>query len=98
MYKKKISQDEFIKRVVNKELEIVNAPIRYDDIINNQDKYKFWFNNYKFKSDKQFDEFKKYFYKQFYEWQPLYISKQEAKYTFSWFNFMWGLVIDKKKR
>lgn len=39
MYKKKITTDEFIKLIVDKELEIVGAPIRYNDLIENQEKY-----------------------------------------------------------
>ena len=52
-YVKKISKEEFIEMVINKELEIANADVRYKDIVSmsreEQDEFEFW-TRYTFKT------------------------------------------------
>ena len=69
MYKKKITTDEFIKLIVDKELELVGAPIRYDDLIGNEEKYPHWYQDYSFKLD-EYLEWKKFYFDHFYDWKP----------------------------
>lgn len=96
-YKKKLTSEEFVKTIIDKELEIVDADIRYDDIIKlpkeEQEKLKWW-SKYSFKTFEQFEEWKEFFYEKFYDWQPKSISKEMMKKEFSWINLMWGLKYD----
>lgn len=89
MYVKKISIDEFIKLIVDKELEIANAPIRYDDIIANQDKYPHWYQDYSFDTIEQYLEWKKFYYDHFYDWKPKRIKNIDR--YFSWHALAYGL-------
>ena len=66
---KKLTTDEFIKLIIDKELEIVGAPIRYNDLIGNQEKYPHWYQDYSFHID-QYIEWKKFYYDHFYDWKP----------------------------
>lgn len=88
MYVKKLSNTEFVKMIVDKELEIVGAPIRYDDLINNQDKYPHWYQDYSFNVD-QYIEWKQFFYDHFYDWKPKRIKNIDE--YFSWYSLQYGL-------
>jgi hypothetical protein len=91
MYKKKITTDEFIKLIVDKELELVGAPIRYDDLIGNQEKYPHWYQDYSFKLD-QYLEWKKFYFDHFYDWKPK--REKDIKKYFSWHSLQYGLKYD----
>lgn len=91
MYKKKITTDEFIKLIVDKELEIVGAPIRYDDLIGNEKQYPNWYQVYSFKLD-QFLEWKKFYFDHFYDWKPKRVK--DIKRYFSWHSLQYGLKYD----
>lgn len=91
MYIKKLTDEEFVKLIVDKELEIVNAPIRYDDLINNKEKYPHWYQDYSFNME-QYKEWKQFYYDHFYDWKPKRI-KDIDRY-FSWFALQYGLKYD----
>lgn len=98
---KKISQEEFIKLVINKELEIANANITYDDIINDAKKpleeqtLKHWYTDNSFKTVEQYLEWKQFFFNHFSDWQPKRNStKTKIAKEFSWFNLLYGLKYD----
>ena len=91
MYKKKITTDEFIKLIVDKELELVGAPIRYDDLIGNQEKYPTWYQDYSFKLD-QYLEWKKFYFDHFYDWKPKRVK--DIQRYFSWHSLQYGLKYD----
>jgi hypothetical protein len=91
MYVKKLTDTEFVKMIVDKELEIVGAPIRYNDLINNKDKYPHWFQDYFFNVE-QYIEWKQFFYDHFYDWKPKRIKDIDKH--FSWFALQYGLKYD----
>ena len=97
MNKKKLTDEEFVELVINKELEIAGADIRYKDIIalpkEKQEELRF-FEKYAFKTPEQYIEWRDFFYEQFYNWQPKRISKNRMKQEFGWFNLTWGLTCD----
>lgn len=89
---KKLTDLEFTELVINKELEIANAPIRFKDIsFENKDKHPNWYSEYSFDTKEQFLEWKNYFCEQFYNWQPKRVSKTSRNKEFAWFNLMYGL-------
>ena len=93
-YKKKLTNEEFVKAIINKELEIANADIRYDDILaltkEEQNKLEWW-SKYSFKKYTDFAKWKEFFCEKFYEWQPKTVNKTMMEREFSWINLMWGL-------
>lgn len=97
MYKKKLTDKEFVELIVNKELEIANADIRYKDIISlsadEQEKLEFW-SKYTFKTVEQFIEWKNFFFEHVYDWLPKRTSKSIIENEFGWFNLNWGLSCD----
>lgn len=94
---KKLTDKEFVELIINKELEIAGADIRYKDIValskEEQDKERF-FDKYSFKTEEQFNEWRDFFYEHFYDWQPKRITKRQMENEFSWFNLDWGLTCD----
>ena len=97
MKTKKLTDKEFVELVINKELEIANADIRYKDIValskEEQDKLEFY-TKFTFKTLEEFLEWRDFFYKEFYNWQPKRVSKDQMKREFGWFNLQWGLKCD----
>lgn len=91
---KKLTDDEFVELIIDKELEIANADIRAKDIKalskEEQDKLKWW-EKYEFKTVEEFLEWRNFFYDHFYDWQPKRVGKYDMKREFSWFNLCWGL-------
>jgi len=96
-YTKKLTDAEFVELIINKELEIAGADIRYNDIIAlpNEEQQKLeWWTKYTFKTVEEFLEWRNYFYEQFYNWQPKRVKKSEMIREFQWFNLQWGLKYD----
>ena len=96
-YKKKLTDKEFAKMVIDKELEIAGADMRYDDIVKltkeEQEKLRFW-EKYTFKTVDQYIEWRNFFFEHVYDWLPKRTSKETIKKEFSWFNLSWGLACD----
>ena len=97
MYKKKITEEEFLEMLINKELEIAEAPIRYKDIkaMPKEEQREFeFFTRYTFKTKEQYEEWEKFFYDHVYDWLPKSVSKGRIKNEFGWINLNWGLKQD----
>lgn len=87
--KKKISTTEFVKLMVDKELEIAGALIRYDDLIANKDDFPHWYQDWCFDRVEQYLEWKQFYYDHFYDHYPKRV-KDISNY-FSWFALQYGL-------
>ena len=93
-YVKKLTDEEFLEMVIDKELEIGGAPFRYKDIMAKpieERKTWRWFQEYMFDTLEQFLEWRQFFYDHFYDWQPKSVSKARMKREFQWWNLQWGL-------
>jgi len=94
---KKLTDEEFVELIINKELEIAGADIRYKDIValpkEEQEQLK-WYDKYSFKTVDEYLEWRNFFYEQFYNWQPKSVSKSVMKKEFAWFGLQWGLHYD----
>ena len=94
---KKITNKEFIELIIDKELEIANAPIRYKDLIamtkEEQEKFKFY-TKYTFKTLDEYLEWKNFFMEHIYDWLPKRTNKTECEREFAYTNLMWGLKYD----
>lgn len=86
---KKLTDQEFVKLMVDKELEIVGTDIRYNDLIAEPEKYKNWFQDYAFDTVEQYGKWKQFYWQHFYDKYPKRV-KDIAKY-FSWFTLQYGL-------
>lgn len=94
-YKKKLTDTEFLKLIIDKELEIAGADFRFDDIIAMPDEERRafkWFQIYGFNTYQEYMEWKNFFFEKFYDWQPKYITKKQAEREFSWINLQYGLT------
>lgn len=95
---KKLTTDEFYELVINKELEIAGASIKYKDIIEDykkpaeEQKLRRWFIDNKFNTYNQFKEWKQFYKDHFYDWKPKRCAKKEIEGYFAWFNLMYGLA------
>ena len=100
MRNKKLTDAEFLKLIVDKELEIVGAPIRYDDITedyklpDSERKLDNWFQDYSFKTPEQYFEWKTFVYDQFKNWSHVRYSKKWMDEWFSWNTLQYGLSFD----
>ena len=93
MYKKKLTDKEFAKMMVNKQLEIAGVTeTDFDKIIESKDKD--WFDRYALISRDQYEEFEKFYYDHFYDWQPKSVSKERMEKEFSWWMLQYGLRYD----
>jgi hypothetical protein len=87
---KKLTNSEFIELIVDKELEIANAPVRYKDLIGaRKDEFQHWYQDFCFDTVEQFLEWKQFFYDHFYDWQPKRVKNIDEQ--FSWINLQYGL-------
>ena len=97
MYKKKLTDAQFVELVIDKELEIAGADVRYKDIaampIEEQKHFDFY-DKYTFKTLEQFLEWRQFFYDHFYDWQPKHVSKERMRKEFAWWNLDWGLICE----
>lgn len=90
MKHKKISTEQFLEMMINKELEIVNAPIRYSDLIGEKKHYyTHWYTDFAFDTIDQYKEWENYYYEHFYDHYPKRIK--DIHRHFSWFNLQYGL-------
>lgn len=93
MYTKKLTDKEFAKMMVNKQLEIVGVTeTDFDKIIETGDKD--WFDRYAFTTKEQYDEFEQFYCDHFYDWQPKRISKVRMMKEFAWWMLQYGLRYD----
>ena len=95
--RKKLTDTEFIELVINKELEIADAPIRFKDIVEDhkkadgERKLDDWFSDYSFKTPEEYYQWKEFFFEHFYDWKPLRYSKKYVEEEFSWFSLQFAL-------
>ena len=94
---KKLTDKKFLELVIDKELEIAGADVRFKDLEamtkEQQEEYKF-FNRFSFNTSEEFLEWRQFFYDHFYDWQPKYVNKKTMEREFAWFNLQWGLKSD----
>jgi hypothetical protein len=93
-YKKKISDAQFLLDIIQKELDIVEAGVHFENIgeLNAWGKeHPTWYKDYEFKTLEQFYEWREYFYEHFYDWQPKRTKKSAMKEYFRWYNLQYGL-------
>ena len=97
MKTKKLTDKEFVELIIDKELEIAGADVRFKDLKSmtkeQEEEYKF-FNRFSFNNLEEFLEWRQFFYDHFYEWQPKSVNKKEMEREFSWFNLQWGLKLN----
>ena len=97
MKAKKLTDKEFVELIIDKELEIAGADVRFKDLDamthEEQEKYEF-FTRFSFKTLEDFLEWRQFFYDHFYDWQPKRTSKEMMRREFAWFNLQWGLTLD----
>ena len=100
IHKKKISSDQFLEDIINKELSIVGAEVTFKDLVEDSSlpiedqKYQNWFNIFQFQTPQQFLEWKEYVLEHFYDWQPKYLyNKRRLQEEFSWINLQYGLSL-----
>ena len=94
---KKLTDKEFLELVIDKELEIAGADIRFKDLDamtkEQQEEYEF-FSRFSFNTLEEFLEWRQFFYDHFYDWQPKRVNKKAMEREFAWFNLQWGLKLD----
>lgn len=93
----KISEKQFVLDCVNKEFELVGSSLHWETFEELKDwaaldENNAWYEKYEFTSS-QYDAFKEYFLKHFYDWQPKRIPARIAEKEFSWFNLMYGFSV-----
>ena len=96
---KKISEQQFVLDVIQRELDIVDAGIHFNSFEElsewtKKPENERWFEKYCFVDEAQYEEWKEYFYKHFYDWQPKRTPKYLVDREFGWFNLSWGLKCD----
>lgn len=99
MYKKKISDEQFVLDCINREFEIIKSDLHWDTFEELREwsklpENKRWYSDNSFTSRQQYEEWKAYFMEHFYDWQPKRVSKSSAEREFSWFSLMYGLKYD----
>ena len=95
---KKITEREFIKLIVDKELEVAGVPYGFDDIIEDlmlpKEQQKIgekWFDKYEFGTPEKYIEWKNFVYDHFYDWKPKHTPRKFLNQWFSEFRLNWGL-------
>ena len=103
-YRKKISDKEFVRDVIDFELKkygidydyVNNLPKKptdgteIDPSVEYQDS---WYSRYTFDSIDEFRAFRKYFYEHCKDWLPKHMWKKDLIYReFEWFNLQFGLA------
>lgn len=93
-YKKKISVEQYLFDIVQKEFDIVNSGVKFKDLKEMEQHCKGdWYEKFSFTKE-QYEEWKAYCLNHFYDWQPKRISKQWAEETFGWINLNYGFVVE----
>ena len=101
MYKKKISDEQFLLDCINKEFEIIGSSNHWDtidELVEWSKENKHWYSDNAFTSREQYDEWRAYFLEHFYDWQPKRVSKRQAEREFSWFALQYGFTYDFKDK
>lgn len=94
---RKLTDDEFLKLIINKELEIAGADITYDDIVedgklpNEERKLSNWHDMYSFDTIDQYIEWKNFVLDHFNKWKSGRLSKRYMEEWFSWNSLCYGL-------
>lgn len=88
---KKLTDEEFVKLMIDKAFEIIGEDITHDDLVHDREKYKNWFTDYSFNLS-QYIEWKKFFFDNFHKWRPKRIKPTNA--LFSLFAMQYGLKYD----
>lgn len=106
---KKLTDEEFLLKLTNKELEIAGGPQfeTFEELCawskengevekdENGNITKLpWYQHYTFKSQEEADEWHEYYNNLFYEWKPKSTSKTSRNNTFEWLNLQYGLKKD----
>lgn len=99
MYKKKISDEQFVLDCINKEFEIIGSDKHWDTFEelckwSKLEENKHWYSNNAFTSREQYEQWKAYFMEHFYDWKPKRVGKYKAEREFSWFSLQYGLKYD----
>jgi len=97
MYKRKISDEQFVLDCVNKEFEIIGESLHFNTFKDlsewsKTEENKTWYDNYEFKNKEQYEAWKSYYLTHFYDWKPKRISLKEAERNFSWFSLNYGFL------
>lgn len=93
-YVKKISGEQFLFDVIQKELDIVGSGLKFkdmDELIGWTKEHPEWYTDYEFTNKEQFYEWRQYFYDHFYDWQPKRVKKNQMEREFQWINLQYGL-------
>ena len=94
---KKLTDTEFVELIINKELELAGADVRFKDLqamTDEQQKEYEFFDKFSFKTLEDFLEWRQFFFDHFYDWQPKRTPKSAMKREFAWWNLQWGLRCD----
>lgn len=109
---KKLTDEEFLLKLTNKELEIAGGPQfeTFEELCTwSKENGEVvmdecgniinlpWYQHYTFKSQEEADAWHEYYNKLFYEWQPKRASKRRRDETFAWINLQYGLKEDFKR-
>lgn len=96
---KKISETQFVLDCINKEFEIIGSDLHwdtYEELVewSKLEENKYWYFNDSFATPEQWKQWRQYYMKHFYDWQPKRVSKRVAEQAFSWFSLSYGLKYD----
>ena len=96
---KKISEEQFVLDCINKEFELIGSSLHWDTMLDlcnwtKQEENRCWYSDNAFTSREQYEQWKDYFMKHFYDWKPKRVSHYIAENEFSWFNLCYGLMCD----
>ena len=99
MYKKKISDEQFVLDCINKEFEIIGSDLHWDTFKelsewSKEEQNRHWYSDNSFTSREQYEQWRNYFLGHFYDWQPKRVSKKTAEIEFSWFTLQYGFAYD----
>lgn len=99
MYKKKISDEQFVLDCINKEFEIIGSTLHWDTFEelcewSKEEQNQHWYRDNSFTSREQYEQWRDYFLEHFYDWQPKRVSKDRAEREFSWFTLQYGFTYD----
>lgn len=94
---RKIDDFQFTLDCINKEFEIIESGLHWDNFYALRDwtkEHPEWFQEYVFTTKEQHLAWKDYFLTHFYDWKPKRYSKKDAEREFSWFNLSFGFRCD----
>lgn len=92
---KKISADQFVLDLINKEFEIIESGLHWNSINELKvwtENNPLWFNVYTMTTE-QYNLLRDYFMEHFYDWKPKRVSKATAQNEWGWFALSFGLRV-----